>query len=248
MPSMNIIDWVRAHLAGGSLARAVRGLTRGGGGLASGPKNKDPLKDKIERTYHQWVAAKGDKTLRLDYDLSPESVVLDLGGFEGQWASDIFSMYLCKVHVFEPVKAHFETIARRFRQNPNIHVYSFGLAASNRIERIAVAGDASSIVRAQSEDSESIDIVAAGDFMDEHIRGTIDLIKINIEGAEYELLEHLIDRGITSRLKNIQVQFHDFVPQAAERMARIQERLRATHELTYQYLFIWENWRSKGAP
>ena len=49
-----------------------------------------------------------------------------------------------------------------------------------------------------------------------------------------------------SIFKNIQVQFHDFIIQnAEERMINIQRKLELTHELTYQYVFVWENWKLK---
>ena len=35
--------------------------------------------------------------LRLDYNLNENSVVFDLGGYEVQWASDIFSKYLSSI-------------------------------------------------------------------------------------------------------------------------------------------------------
>ena len=70
-------------------------------------------------------------------------------------------------------------------------------------------------------------------------------MKINIEGAEYDLLEHLIDTGLISNIHNIQVQFHDFVSNAEQRMIMLQKELEKTHGLTYQYPFVWENWRVK---
>ena len=73
----------------------------------------------------------------------------------------------------------------------------------------------------------------------------IDLMKINIEGGEYDLLEHLIKTGWIDKIINIQVQFHDFVENAEARMLAIQNDLAKTHELTYQYKFVWENWRLK---
>jgi len=66
-----------------------------------------------------------------------------------------------------------------------------------------------------------------------------------IEGGEYDLLEHLIKTKYIKRIKNLQVQFHDFVDQAQERMDNIQKELSKTHQLTYQYLFVWENWERK---
>jgi FkbM family methyltransferase len=231
----------RTHLVSG--LRQFLGASKSSSNQA-GPR--DPVNAAIAEAHRDWVAAKGDRTLRLNYDLSPHSVVLDVGGFEGQWASDIFGMYLCDVHVFEPVKEHFELLSLRYLRNKNIHVYPFGLGASHRKESIAVAGDASSFMRTGADEAEWVDIVAASEFLNEHFPGSIDLIKINIEGAEYELLEHLIGDGIIARLKNIQVQFHDFVPHAVERMRQIQKELGATHRLTYQYLFVWENWQIKN--
>ncbi|MGH8687216.1 MAG: FkbM family methyltransferase [Burkholderiales bacterium] len=208
----------------------------------------NPIKQMIVEAHREWVAVRGDKTLRLDYDLRRESVVLDVGGFEGQWASDIFGMHLCDVHIFEPVNAYCESIKRRFRANDRIHVFPFGLGGSDRNEKITIAGDASTFVGERNGEAQSIDIVAGADFLDKHFPGRVDLMKINIEGAEYELLEHLIVRGTVKRIDNIQVQFHDFVPDAVNRMKKIHAALQLTHTLTYQYPFIWENWRVARQP
>ena len=74
----------------------------------------------------------------------------------------------------------------------------------------------------------------------------VDLIKINIEGGEYEVLESLIADNKLSMFKNLQIQFHDFIIEnAKERMSKIQQELAKTHVLTYQYEFVWENWKLK---
>lgn len=70
-------------------------------------------------------------------------------------------------------------------------------------------------------------------------------MKINIEGGEYELIEHFIESEFVKEIRDIQVQFHDFIPDAGVRMKKIQEELKNTHFLTYQYEFVWENWRRK---
>ena len=59
-------------------------------------------------------------------------------------------------------------------------------------------------------------------------------------------MEFIIQSDIIHSIVDIQVQFHDFIPNAQERRRAIQEALSATHELTYQYEFVWENWRKKG--
>jgi FkbM family methyltransferase len=190
-----------------------------------------------------WFAVNGDKTLRLDYDLNPNSVVFDIGGYEGQFASDIVAASCATVHVFEPVPDFAAKIARRFRHNPKVHVHAFGLAGTGRKETISVSADASSVMK--SGNNVEIELVSVLDFIRDDNITQIDLMKINIEGGEYELLESLIDSGFVKNIRDIQVQFHDFFPNAEKRMQAIQNKLNDTHGLTYQYVFVWENWRRK---
>src|SRR6185436_17590674 len=67
------------------------------------------------------------------------------------------------------------------------------------------------------------------------LKSGVELIKINIEGSEYELLPHLVETGLVRQLRDIQVQFRDFVPDAASRMKTIQYQLAKTHDLAWQY-------------
>ena len=71
---------------------------------------------------------------------------------------------------------------------------------------------------------------------------SVQLMKINIEGGEFELLERLLETRLISRIENIQVQFHNIAVESTRRMERIQQGMRNTHKPTYQYKFIWENW------
>lgn len=45
-----------------------------------------------------------------------------------------------------------------------------------------------------------------------------------------------------SRMKNIQIQFHPIAPDSRERMNAIQSILSRTHEVKWQYDFVWESW------
>ncbi len=189
-----------------------------------------------------WFRDRGDATLRLDYDLDHSALVFDLGGYEGQWASDIFGRYCCRIHIFEPVPEFADRIAARFKRNGRISLHRFALAGENGRSFITLAGDGSSMHRQGGERREIV-LVKAADFFERERIDTINLMKINIEGGEYDLLEHLIASGLVRRIRDIQVQFHDFVPDAERRMAAIQSRLQETHALTFQYPFVWENWR-----
>lgn len=198
----------------------------------------------MEQRVRPWFADRGDDTLRQQYDLDATSLVIDAGGYRGQWTSDIVARYRCKVIVFEPIPAFADRIRERFRGNPNVVVETAGLAATDGQASIAVDADASSACRDGGR-RETITLVAIDRYLREQKIAHVDLIKINIEGGEYDLLEHVLASGMIGTFRDLQIQFHDFVPQAAERMKAIQDKLTQTHRLTYQYPFIWENWRRR---
>lgn len=205
-----------------------------------------------ERRVLQWLEGDYDKTLRLAYDLDEHSLVLDVGGYEGQWASDIFARFRCRVHVFEPSAAFVAGIRERFERNPSIVVHGFGLASQSTDQAVLILkGQGSSLFHNMSsalekyDRTETVSLVCAADFFSEWTIGEVDLIKINIEGGEYDLLQHLIESGLVNQIANIQVQFHDFVPNAQERMELIHRQLRESHFVTFYSEFVWENWARK---
>lgn len=205
-------------------------------------KIEDKKRSKFYQHCISWKNNKGDQTYRLDYDLDEDSLVFDAGGYEGQWTSDIFSKYCCKIFVFEPVKEFADIIKKRFSKNKKIIVFNFGLSNKTYKTKISVDKDSSSLYINRNK-LENVDFVRLVDFIKERNTDRIDLLKLNIEGAEYDLLEDLINSGDIKKIRNIQVSFHEFVPNAGIRMKNIQSELKKTHFLTYQYLFVFENWQ-----
>jgi FkbM family methyltransferase len=204
------------------------------------------MRERYFPTNQQRIGAKyyadgGDLHFRYEYDLTADSLVMDLGGYRGQWSSDIFSRYLCTIYVFEPVRFYAERIQNRFAGNPKIHVLPFGLGGSSRKEMISVNEDSSSIFR-DFNDKQEVEIVDCSTWLRNENITSVDLMKVNIEGGEYELLERLIETALIGIVRNLQVQFHEISQESRVRMERIQNELRNTHSLTYQYPFVWENW------
>jgi len=198
----------------------------------------------VTQHYQAWFEANGDKTFRVEYDLNENSIVFDLGGYEGQWSSDIHARYCCNIYIFEPVTSFADSIKLRFARNSKIHVFAFGLSGLNTTVKLCMGNDATSQYKDNGTHLDVV-LVKASDFFAQQAIKAIDLMKVNIEGGEYELLEHLLDSGFVVNIRDIQIQFHDFVPEAERRMKCIQERLSETHYLTYSYPFVWENWRNK---
>lgn len=191
----------------------------------------------------KWSNDLGDLTHRIDYPLNGDSIVFDVGGYVGDWAQDIYCRHTCKIHVYEPVKHYASVIRRKFLFNEDVIINEFGLAHvdANDVD-ISFNQEASSLFK-KSENMDKCTLKQAAPIINTFDK--IDLMKINIEGAEYSLLDHMIDEGVVPKIGNLQIQFHIFVKNYEARREWIRMRLSETHELTYDYPFIWENWKLK---
>jgi FkbM family methyltransferase len=189
----------------------------------------------------RWKMSRGDQTLRLDYRLAPDSVVFDVGGYRGDWAAAIVGRYGSHIHIFEPLKEYCDEIARRLGGKPNVVINEFGLSGKNERCLISVDEAGSSVVKLDGKVRE-IQLVDIYQYVTDRQVRRIDLVKINIEGGEYDLLARMHEKDLLRICGDIQVQFHDFVPDARERRRGLREILGRTHKLTYDYPFIWENW------
>lgn len=200
-------------------------------------------KDKFLLAVRKWFRDGGDKTLRLNYPtLKSSSIVLDVGGFKGEWADNIYKKYSPSIFVFEPVKQYYEIIQEKFSENEKVSSYPFGLSNANKNMDIALQEDGSSTIKIDSDNIEKAELIDVFEFFENEGFEDVGLMKINIEGGEFDLLNRMIEKGLIEKCENLQIQFHDFFPEAQELREKIREKLSKTHKLTYDYYFVWENW------
>lgn len=169
--------------------------------------------------------------MRYEYDLSPESVVWDVGGYDGDFAAEIFRRYGCRVLVFEPIHEFYTRIAKRFDDNMKIDVVHAGLGPMFERATFRIKGS----MTGQWAEGESEDVILYTPetfLLSEGIQ-TVDLMKLNIEGMEIPLLERMLANGTVTRFKNIAVQFHWVLPNSEERANAIIEGLKQTHDQTW---------------
>jgi FkbM family methyltransferase len=235
-------------IAGGLFQRGGWALLKAGSWVTSPSYHR--LVRRGEKRATEWLGDPANEDRLVDFKLDPDALVFDVGGFEGNWASDIYSRFRCEVQVFEPVAAFAERIERRFAANPSISVHPFGLGGRDETAEIQVAGDGSStlIERAEIErgdtQRQSVEIRDTSDYVS-GLGRDVDLIKLNIEGAEFDLLDRLLDTGEVRRIGYVLVQFHETVPDAEARREHIISRLAETHEPMWQFPFVWECWQRR---
>jgi FkbM family methyltransferase len=204
-----------------------------------------------------WTEADGDHTHLLDYELTSDSTVLDVGGFYGDWTYNLLTHVAPvtpRVYMFEPVKRFYDALHYRFRDDgentvegsvhfPNVTVIEAALSDRTGDAVIADEEEGSSMHHAMAETP--IKTLDVADFMYENAIEKVDLASINIEGHEFTLLPRIIAAGLVERFENIQVQFHSFYPNADTLRGEITSKLSETHTQTYCYPFVWESWRKK---
>lgn len=201
-----------------------------------------------EDVYNKWVSDGGDLTLRLTYPLlNEQSVVIDAGGYRGDWTDKIFTKYKCNIFILEPMKDYYSSIAFRFDSlSGDAKIIPINVALLDKTQKLEMCtgGDSSSIF-IEGGLREVVQCVDVKDFFEQHNLSGVDLIKINIEGSEYALLERIIKLGLHKKIKNFQIQFHRFIENCDSRRKNIQKALSETHVCTWNYDWIWENWEIK---
>jgi len=198
-----------------------------------------------QEEFGRWIQDAGDHTLRLNYNLDNKSIVIDAGGYRGQWAKQINEIYDSTVYVFEPLKEFHSSIESLFVNKSKVIPYNYALSNSNCEMKISLGNDGSTLFDTEAQSTEVIQCMDIQTFFSEKDLKFVNLMKINIEGAEYDLLERMIDLGLHLKVDNLQIQFHRFIEHCDTRRNSIIEELSKSHNRTWNYDWIWENWELK---
>ena len=181
------------------------------------------------------------------FDLDEDSVVIDVGGYRGEWSEPIWERYRCRIEVYEPAHKPLALLRDRFTDVPAVTVHEVGLGSSAFEATLADKGPGSTIYSGDEADprSETIRIVDVIDELDRFGFDNVDLVKINIEGGEYDLLDRWLASPHGERVDEYLIQFHEWLPWAHVRRWKIRRTLAKTHELVWDYPWVFELWRRR---
>lgn len=187
--------------------------------------------------------------------LNAESVVFDIGGNKGEDADAMIKKFHPGNYVIlEPIKTLYSNLVNMFKSDNKIILYNFGLARKNDkvyVNVLGHGGDATSIFAGNDQGGNCLlRLVNTTHFLLQ--MGVpcyeVDLITVNCEGCEFEIMEELINSGLINQFRHVQFATHPtlkHLQKPAERYCEIQERLKRTHVVTYQYKWCWESWKRK---
>lgn len=165
--------------------------------------------------------------------LRPGSVAVDCGANIGEITRSLLERGAV-VHAFEPDPYAHAILTSRLGGNPNLVIHAAAVGAQEgqaTLFRTMAFGNepvtatlGSSLIRNPVHGDDHnivVPVVGLSSFI-EQLQRPIDILKLDVEGAEAEILESLIARNLTARIKWIFVETHErFSATLADRIARL---------------------------
>ena len=146
-------------------------------------------------------------------DLDNCKTVLDIGANVGLWTKYILNRNAKKVFCFEPNKKALDHLKYGLRNDKNATVIEKAVYKENATLKFYINEDNSltSSVLPESGHSPSYDVDAISLESAINLTGEdkIDLVKIDIEGAEFDIIENL-PQHVFDRIDSFLIEYHDF--------------------------------------
>jgi FkbM family methyltransferase len=180
-----------------------------------------------------------NKKLYSDLDLDNQSTAIVLGGYLGYSAREIYENYACNIIIFEPVPEFAAVLKEKFSQ-AHIEIIQRAAGTEDNEINLVVDGESSGI-NCHGDLSINVQGVNFSRFVRE-TNNVIDLLEINIEGAEYDVILQLIETGEIGKIRILIVQFHNQKLEDEYRRALVRQKLRGSHVEVFCFPWVWEKW------
>ena len=196
----------------------------------------------------KWRELDGDNTLALDWDLTEDSHVWEIGGFEGHWAQQMWDKFHCNITIFEPQDWAYHKLLKRFLGNIKITILPYGLWTH---DDVLIMGnfetDGASVVNNGKGPHERIGVKDIVPEIQRFVRRhPIDLALMNIEGAEFPVLERVLQGNAFIHFCQFWAQFHPVLVENGDNRAwDLFARMEATHQVLWECYPTAVAWRRK---
>jgi len=193
----------------------------------------------------KWYFYQGEQKHLINHNLNSNSIVFDVGGYLGIFSDAIIQKYDPNIYIFEPIKEYVEILESKYKNNTKVHIINKGLSSKASEVDIHKTGETSSLYlepenKLKDLSSEKIELIDISEVFQNLNISSIDLCSINIEGAEYDLLDAIISRDLIQKIKVIQIQFHQNIPEYKKRRKNVIKKLLVTHNVSYSFPYVWE--------
>lgn len=195
---------------------------------------RNGLKIKI-RTNSTDIMQLGTVWLTKDYStpgfqIKDNDVVIDIGGHIGLFA--LFASLFCKVgkiYCIEPIKSNYEMLVENIFLNKikNIIPLNFAVTKNDDGARIYLnVDDSAHSIFQQGNEYVNVKSISLKSFFDNYQIVKCDLMKIDCEGAEYEIIDSIPELYL-SKINKIIIEYHD-LEQKKEEYQKLLKKLESS--------------------
>lgn len=144
-------------------------------------------------------------------------VVLDLGANRGEFAERMAREYSARVYSVEPVPELF----RELKEWPGGKKFNYCIGSETGEVTLSFPKNRCATTYASAEDAPSIRArqISINDFFRQYVLEEVALLKMDIEGAEFEALETIASEHL-QKIEQLTVEFHDFLYPETRGMVR----------------------------
>ena len=171
-------------------------------------------------------------------------LVLDLGSYLGHYTEAVLKNNpQLTFWLYEPLAEFFSVCENKFRNKENIVVSQKAVSADGRKFKMEIDGLRSRQKSVNFSEGVIIDSIGIQEIFDSI--SEIQLVKMNIEGMEYECLEQLIRTNSLTKAKYLLIQFHNFEKDSQIRYDLLRKQMARDFENIYTFEWMWELWLRK---
>jgi FkbM family methyltransferase len=192
------------------------------------------LRNFVKKLFHRVARAGGIIEYRghhfLPCLLADDSVVIDLGAHKGEFSQYIFGEFGCLPFAIEASPVLFASLV----QSKKMRAFNYAIAGADECVMLHLSAnpEASSTteqIASQWGVDGSIEVhgITFTTFCEQNNLLQVDLVKIDIEGSEFDMFASTSDKMLKSIIQ-LSVEFHDLLiggKQATEKVWQIQSRL-----------------------
>lgn len=191
----------------------------------------------------KWFLFNRDKLI-FDIKLKQEGLVLDIGSYLGEYTERVLGKNpKMTFWLYEPIPSYFNACVNKFKNRENVVVYQTAVSADGRDFQMHIDGLRSRQGSAASSEGVPVDSISIQEIFDSV--SEIELLKMNIEGMEYECLEQLIHSNSLIKSKYLLIQFHNFEKESKDRRNALRMDIERDFNNIYTFEWIWELWIRK---
>jgi len=184
----------------------------------------------------------GNELLYKYLSLDQNSIVIDGGCYSGDFTKQILIRFGSRVLSFEPLKREYKELVSRFGKNKLVNLYNQAIYDSEKRIQITLDGLNSSIFSNIKINKKKIFIKTFDISKIFKKYKKINLLKLNVEGAEYKILLRLIEKKKLNNIDSYLIQFHP-VDDSQLYIKEIRSGfLQQGFKQIFNYNYVWEYW------